>query len=59
AGLAHHHFQVSKKEVDGKTESSVKLLNQQQRIEELARMSGGSTITEATLEQAKSFMLAG
>ena len=59
AGLAHHHFQVSKKEVDGKTESSVKLLNQQQRIEELARMSGGSTITEATLEQAKAFMLAG
>ncbi|MCB1585679.1 MAG: DNA repair protein RecN [Xanthomonadales bacterium] len=59
AGLAHHHYQVSKNEVDGKTESTVKLLNQQQRIEELARMSGGSTITEATLEQAKSFMLAG
>ncbi|MCB1604282.1 MAG: DNA repair protein RecN [Xanthomonadales bacterium] len=59
AGLAHHHFQVSKKEVDGKTEISFKLLNQQQRIEELARMSGGSTITEATLEQAKAFMLAG
>jgi len=57
AGLSHHHFLVSKDEVNGLTESSVNLLNQEQRIQELARMSGGSTITEATLQQAKAFML--
>lgn len=56
AGLAHHHFLVSKNEFNGLTESSLSLLNNAKRIEELARMSGGSTITEATLEQAKSFM---
>ncbi len=59
AGLSHHHYLVSKKEANGLTESSVDLLNQQQRIQELARMSGGSNITETTLEQAKAFMLGG
>jgi DNA repair protein RecN (Recombination protein N) len=57
AGLAHHHYLVSKTEVKGLTESSVDLLDNNQRIQELARMSGGSTITETTLEQAKAFML--
>ena len=57
AGLAHHHYLVSKNESKGMTESSVELLNTRQRIEELARMSGGSTITETTLQQAKAFML--
>ena len=57
AGLAHHHYLVSKTEVKGLTESFVDLLDNKQRIQELARMSGGSTITETTLEQAKAFML--
>lgn len=57
AGLAHHHYLVSKTEIKGLTESSVDLLDNNQRIQELARMSGGSTITETTLEQAKAFML--
>lgn len=57
AGLSHQHYLVSKQEVAGLTESSVDLLNQQQRVQELARMSGGSNITETTLEQAKAFML--
>ena len=57
AGLAHHHYLVSKSEIKGLTESSVELLNTEQRIHELARMSGGSQITETTLEQAKAFML--
>lgn len=57
AGLSHHHYLVSKQEVAGLTESSVDLLDQQQRVQELARMSGGSNITETTLQQAKAFML--
>jgi DNA repair protein RecN (Recombination protein N) len=57
AGLSHHHFLVSKDEIKGLTESSVEILDKQQRIQELARMSGGSNITEATLQQAKAFML--
>ncbi len=57
AGLAHHHYLVSKSDQDGMTESEVLLLLDMERIEELARMSGGSTITDTTLKQAKSFML--
>jgi DNA repair protein RecN (Recombination protein N) len=57
AGLSHHHFLVSKDEVKGLTESSVEILDKNQRIQELARMSGGSNITETTLQQAKAFML--
>ena len=57
AGLAHHHYLVRKTEVDGLTESSVTKLEKQNRIEELARMSGGSKITETTLKQAQDFML--
>ncbi len=57
AGLSHHHYLVSKSEVNGLTESYVTLLGEKQRIHELARMSGGSTITETTLEQAKAFIL--
>jgi len=58
AGLSHQHYLVSKKEVNGMTESSVDVLTQEQRIQELARMSGGSNITETTLEQAKTFLTA-
>lgn len=57
AGLSHHHLLVSKQEVSGLTESSVDILTTEQRIQELARMSGGSNITESTLQQAKEFML--
>lgn len=58
AGLSHQHFLVSKAiGIDGATQSALALLNNQQRIHELARMSGGSNITKATLQQAKAFML--
>lgn len=57
AGLSHHHYLVRKSEVNGLTESSVEILSHEQRIQELARMSGGSNITKTTLEQAKAFML--
>lgn len=58
AGLAHQHYQVSKTEVKNNTVSQVTLLNQPQRIDELARMLGGSQITEATRQQAQSFISA-
>jgi DNA repair protein RecN (Recombination protein N) len=57
AGLSHQHYLVSKTENNGNTQSEVSLLNHQQRVHELARMSGGSLITETTLQQAKAFML--
>jgi len=52
AGFAHHHFSVQKEIVGERTETSVKPLNESDRIEEISRMLGGETITEATRHYA-------
>ena len=53
AGFADVHFVVDKQEIDGVTVASVKQLSGKQRIEELARMLSGETITTAALRHAK------
>ncbi len=47
ASLAHSHLYVSKHEVDGRTESTVKALSPDERVNEIARILGGINITEA------------
>ncbi|MFC3193804.1 DNA repair protein RecN [Marinicella sediminis] len=59
AGHAHDHLLVSKSSNRKHTTSKIEHLNENQRIEELARMSGGQTITEATLAQAREFLKTG
>lgn len=59
AGCAHDHLLVSKSSQGTHTTSALAHLTQAQRIEELARMSGGQRITEATLAQAKEFLQTG
>ena len=59
AGHAHDHLLVSKSSQGQYTTSQIAHLTQQQRIEELARMSGGQNITAATLAQAKEFLKTG
>jgi len=59
AGHAHDHLLVSKSSQGKYTTSKVEHLSHQQRIMELARMSGGQNITEATLAQAKEFLKTG
>ena len=61
AGQAHDHILVSKSsdQSQGFTRSAVQHLNREQRIQELARMSGGETITETTLAQAEEFLKTG
>lgn len=56
AGHAHDHLLISKSSQGEYTTSKVTHLNEQQRIEELARMTGGEVITEATLAQAREFL---
>ncbi|MFO1495068.1 MAG: DNA repair protein RecN [Lysobacterales bacterium] len=48
AACAHQHYRVSKHSSAGKTESRVDALGKAERIDELARMSGGVDITAAT-----------
>jgi DNA repair protein RecN (Recombination protein N) len=50
------HFLVYKYEQSGKTFTSVKLLNQSERVEELAKMVGGENFSEATLNTAKELL---
>ena len=56
AAHAHHHYQASKI-VDTQSAASLMTpLNQQQRVEELARMLGGATVTEQTLSHASELL---
>jgi DNA repair protein RecN (Recombination protein N) len=59
AGHAHDHLLVSKSSHGQYTTSKIAHLDQEQRIQELARMSGGQNITAATLAQAKEFLKTG
>lgn len=57
AGNAHHHYFVAK-QTDGKnTHTQMIILNQTQRLEELARLLGGDKITENTLANAKELLV--
>ena len=56
AGFAKAHFFVDKREQEGQTVASVTRLSEKQRIEELARMLSGETITTAALRHAKQIL---
>ena len=47
ASLAHTHLLVSKREVDGRAETTVTELDEQGRIEETARILGGINVSDA------------
>ncbi len=56
AAQATQHLQVSKMQVHEVTLSHIQLLNSAERIEEIARMSGGLVVTDATLRHAKEML---
>jgi len=53
AAFASNHFLIKKLEVDGRAETSVKLLNEKESIDELARIIGGSNLTVNQFTAAK------
>lgn len=53
AGFANTHFVVTKQEQDSTVMTSVEQLSEKRRIEELARMLSGETITVEALQHAK------
>ena len=53
AALADTHLLVSKETRDGRAETAVCALGEEQRTYELARIMGGETITEKLLESAR------
>ncbi|MDV7105250.1 DNA repair protein RecN [Vibrio sp. TH_r3] len=58
AGCGHQQLFVAKQTKAGKTETQMHVLNTEQRISELARLLGGSTITESTMANAKELLAA-
>lgn len=57
AAQAHQHILVQKHH-DKQTQSELHILTQEAQIDELARMSGGVTITEVTRDHARSLLTA-
>ena len=56
AGRGHQHYQVSKHSDNHSTVSSIKALNKTERLQEMARMLGGKTITAKTKAHAKELL---
>lgn len=56
AAKGNNHYKVIKKEVAGKTQSNIVELNKEEKLQEIAQLLSGATITEAALVQAKELM---
>ena len=56
ASLAHNHLFVSKTENNGRTESAVRALNNEERVGEIARILGGIEITRVQREAAEELL---
>lgn len=59
AAQAHHHLYVEKNNQTDITSSTVRLLANEERVEEIARMLGGVTITENTRAHAREMLTTG
>lgn len=57
AAAADNEFYISKEVAHQRTETKVTTLNEQERIQEIARMLAGSEVTELALEHAKELLL--
>ncbi len=53
ASMADSHYGVSKSVKKDRTSTEVRLLDEKERVDEIARMLGGKTITEATIKHAE------
>lgn len=56
ASKGNQHFKVTKFDDDKVTTSTIKFLNKEERIYEIAQMLSGNTITEAALQHAKQLL---
>lgn len=59
ASMAGSHYGVSKSVKNDRTSTEVRLLDKQERVDEIARMLGGKTITDATIKHAEEMLQRG
>ncbi len=55
---AERHFRVEKRDVEGRSVTSVHALDEGERVDEIARMAGGARISEATRRHARELLRA-
>lgn len=56
AAKGNHHYKVFKKEVEGKTQTSLKQLSNDERIVEIAEMLSGKNISDSAITHAKELL---
>ena len=56
ARFADHHFNISKQVANGRTVTRITPLNNDERVNEIARMLGGDRITPTTLDHARELL---
>lgn len=56
AAQGHHHLHVNKQAIENSTITQIKWLSADEKIQEVARMLGGLTITQQTLAHAKEML---
>jgi DNA repair protein RecN (Recombination protein N) len=56
AKFGHNHFSIAKQVADGRTQTRIRPLNRDERIEEIARMLGGVEITPTTRAHAEEML---
>lgn len=56
AAVADEHYFIEKEIVAGRTETSVRVLSEKERVNEIARMLAGSEITKLTIEHAQELL---
>ncbi len=56
SGLADHHYAVEKIETDKRAVSRIRKLNNEERVNEVAKLMSGENITEASIKGAKELM---
>lgn len=56
ASLADDHLLISKSEVDGRTETAVRPICDEERVDEIARILGGINVTETQRDAARELM---
>ena len=57
ASAANHHFLIKKVKGENRTFTKINALNKEERVEEIARMIGGATITDKTLAHAEEMVM--
>lgn len=56
AACGHHHYQVKKLTANKATYTEIRILSQEEKVQEIARMLGGLKITEQTMAHAREML---